>query len=76
VHRQISARPNICFKLFQPLFTKESEEYLSGTVLHHNERSLFAQWNTLIGSDKGLIYALTKKEADDIGKYLNIPVYH
>jgi superfamily II DNA helicase RecQ len=76
VHRQISARPNICFKLFQPLSTKESEEYLYGTALQHNERSLFAQWNTLIGSDKGLIYALTKREADDIGKYLNIPVYH
>jgi len=76
VHRQTSARPNICFKLFQPLSTKESEEYLYGTALHQNERSLFAQWNTLIGSDKGLIYSLTKREADDMGKYLNIPVYH
>jgi hypothetical protein len=61
--------------LFQPLSTKESQEYLYGTALHQNESSLVAQWNTLIGSDKGLIYALTKREADDIGKYLNIPVY-
>jgi len=76
VHRQTSARPNICFKLFQPVSTKMSEEYLYGTALHQNERSLFAQWNTLIGSDKGLIYSLTKREADDIGNYLNIPVYH
>jgi len=76
VHRQTSARPNICFNLFQPLSTEDSEEYLYGTALHQNERSLFPQWNALIGSDKGLIYSLNKREADDIGNYINIPLYH
>jgi superfamily II DNA helicase RecQ len=77
VWRLPSARPNLLITIFRPKTLKEAENWLYGTDLPPGKRSFMEKARLVLDpNDKGIIYTLTKAEAEEVGQQLGIPVHH